>query len=277
MSGVPSPEDRDSAARRAVRGAAKPFVGYFDHRFQDLHDHLDKLPFDQLDAVLRQELAQTRTDVAADTDTIAELSFTLERFADLFTARMEQLAGHLARLSGPAGAEHGSKVMELPFAFATAADLEREARVATIRDDDGSLSTGLAALGLQVTAVDPDGAVTHPDVVVVEERVDDWVGPAQPLDAVFALTRATRSLDDSRPGREEIACFHKWIRPTGLLVLAVHVAAEDGARAEDLDRLLTDWDVEREAHFERDGRGAWRRIARPPTTGLTVLRATPHA
>ena len=277
MSGVPSSDDRDSAAKRAVRGAAKPFVGYFDRRFQDVHDHLDRLPVDQLEAVLRQELAQTRTDVAADTDTIAELSFTLERFADLFTARMEQLAGHLARVPGQAAAEHGSKVVELPFAFATAADLEREARVATIRDDDESLSTGLAALGLQVTAVDPEGALAHPDVVVVDERVDDWVGPAQPLDAVFALTSARRPVADARPSRELLACLHKWIGPTGLLVLAVPVDSEHGGGAESIDDLLTDWDVEREAHFEQDRRGAWRRIAGAPASGLTVLRATPHA
>jgi hypothetical protein len=272
------PEDRRSAAKRALRGAAGPFVGYFDRRFQDVHDHLDRLPFDRLEAVLRQELKDARAEVAADTDTIAELSFTLERFADLFTGRMEHLAAQLARLPADRGLERGSEVVELPFAFAAAADLERGATVATIRDDGGFLSTGLAALGLRVTAVDSGGAATHPDVTVVDDRTYDWVGPAQPLDAVFALTSTASPPDaDPRPGRELLDAFHKWIRPTGLLVLAVRFDSGSGARSESLGDLLTDWDVEREAHFEQDGQGAWRRAAEAPATGVTVVRAAPRA
>ena len=271
------PEGGRAAAKRALRGAASPFIGYFDRRFQDVHEHVDRLPFDRLEAVLRQELKEARAEVAADTDTIAELSFTLERFADLFTARMEQLAAQLGRLPRDRGVEHSSKTVELPFAFAAAADLERGARVATIRDDDGAISTGLAALGLHVTAVDPGDADVHPDVLVVDERVDDWVGPVQPLDAVFALTSSAPTEADRRPTREMLAGFHKWIRPTGLLVLAVPLDAEHRVRAGSLDDLLTDWDVEREAHFEQDARGAWRRTAEAAATGVTVLRAAPHA
>ena len=88
--------ERRSGARRAALNAARPLVGYFDHRFQDLHDHLDRLRVgSHLDACLDQISAlsrQTREEVAADADTIAELAFTLERFADLFTARMDEIA-----------------------------------------------------------------------------------------------------------------------------------------------------------------------------------------
>ena len=271
------PEDRPSAARRALLGAASPFVGYFDRRFQDVHDHLDRLPLDRLEAVLRQELKEAHAEVAADTDTITELSFTLERFADLFTARMEQLADQLARQPGNSSVIPSAKIVELPFAFAAAADLERGATVATIRDDDGALSAGLAALGLRVTAVDPGGAA-HPDVTGRGRATDNWAGPAQPLDAVFALTSTTPVLDaEVRPGRETLAGFHKWIRPTGLLVLAVQLDSEHGVRPEHLDDLLAEWDVERQAHFALDARGAWRRVAEAPATGVTVLRAAPNA
>jgi hypothetical protein len=272
------PEGGRAAAKRALRNAASPFVGYFDRRFQDLHDHVDRLPFDRLEAVLRQELKDARVDVAADTDTIAELSFTLERFADLFTARMEQLAGQLARVPRHSGEERTAKAVELPFAFAAAGDLERGAAVATVGDADGALSIGLAALGLRVTAVDAGGAATHPDVVVVDQRVEDWAGPAQPIDAVFALTSTNPLADAERgPTREMLPAFHKWIRPTGLLVLAVPLDAETGAGQGNLDDLLADWDVEREAYFERDARGVWRRTAEAPATGVTVLRAAPRA
>jgi hypothetical protein len=82
---------------------------------------------------------------------------------------------------------------------------------------------------------------------------------------------------DSRPGREMLAAFHKWIRPTGLLVLAVRFDAGSVAPLETLADLLTDWDVEREAHFAQDGQGAWRRADEAPATGVTVVRAAPRA
>jgi hypothetical protein len=268
---------RRSPAKRALLGAATPFIGYFDRRFQDMHEHLDELPaLDRLEAILRQELSQTRADVAADTDTIAELSFTLERFADLFTARMEQLASQFAGIARGGGAEHGSSIAELPFAFAAAADLERGAAVATI-SDDGRLSIGLAALGLHVTMLDPTASVTHPDVAVVDERVDDWAGPGEPVDALFALTPPARLPDADAPTRETLDRFHKWLRPTGLLVLAIRLDPDQGNPREYLDDLLADWDVEREAHFEQDGGGAWRCTAEVPATGVAVLRAAPRA
>jgi hypothetical protein len=266
-----------AAAKRALRNAASPLVGYFDRRFQDVHDHVERLPFDRLEAILHQELKDARAEVAADTDTIAELSFTLERFADLFTARMEQLAGQFARVQRTGTSEHDAMAVELPFAFAAAADLERGATVATIGDSDGSLSIGLAALGLQVTAVDPGGSAAHPDVAIVDERVDDWIGPAQPLEAVFALSSTNPPPGSDRlQARDTLAAFQKWIRPTGLLVIAFPLDDVGGTRAGNLEELLADWDVEWEAHFEQDQKGAWRRVDERPARGVAVLRAT-HA
>lgn len=278
MEGQQPPAGRRSAAKRALLGAASPVIGYFDRRFQDVHEHLDdKSQFDRLADDLREELSRTRADVAADTDTIVELSFTLERFADLFTTRMEELADHIAVAARYDGRELGSNIVELPFAFAAAADIERGAAVATIADD-GRLSIGLAALGLQVTAIDPSATITHPDVAAVDERVDDWVGPAEPFAAVFALTPRSAPLHGApRPAREAIERFRKWLRPTGLLVLAVRLDPDDGVRSEDLQGLLADWDVEREALFAEDAGGAWRRAADVPTSGVAVVRAAPRA
>ena len=165
----------DSAAKRAIRGAARPFLAYFNRRFEGVHEHLDQHPeLDRLESVMHgrfehllRELRDTRTDVAADTDTIAELAFTLERFADLFTVRMEEIAAQIGNTSRTA-LPLDSSIVELPFAFAAAAALERGATVATI-GDDGRLSTGLSALGLQVTAVDPAANVVQPEIAVVRE------------------------------------------------------------------------------------------------------------
>ena len=276
---VQQPEGRPSAARRAVLGAAGPLVGYFDRRFQDVHEHIDRgqPAFDRLAAELRHELSQTRTDVAADTDTIAELAFTLERFADLFTARMEELAGHFSAVARGGSTEVDSSIVELPFAFASAAALERGASVATI-GDDGRLSIGLAALGLRVTALEPVAGIAHPDVAVVDEPIADWAGPGEPFDAVIALTAAFGPPDPTASiARETLDLLPKWLSPTGLLVLAIPLDADHGIGAEQLDQLLADWDVERDAHFERDSGGAWRRRADAADTSVSLIRATPRA
>jgi hypothetical protein len=272
------PTGRRSAAKRALRSAASPFIGYFDRRFQDLHEHLEDQPqLDRLADDLREELSRTRADVAADTDTIVELSFTLERFADLFTTRMEELAARIAATAQYGGHELGSTIVEVPFAFAAAADIERGAAVATI-GDDGRLSIGLAALGLHVTAIEPSGTIAHPDVATLDERIDDWGGPGEPFAVVFALSSSSApSHAEGRPPREALERFRKWLRPTGLLVLAVRLDPDDGVAREDLEGLLTDWDVEREVFFEGDAGGAWRRATEVPTSGVAVVRAAPRA
>lgn len=269
-------ERRRSATERALRGAASPVLGYFDRRFQDLHDHLDdRAALEQLAAALRRELSQTRADVAADTDTIAELAFTLERFADLFTMRMEELARQLGP-SGTAGADLDTGLVELPFAFAAAAGLERGASAATI-GDDGRLSIGLAALGLEVTALEPTARIVHPDVSVVTARFDEWAGTTEPLDAVFALAGDPRSsASDRRATREKLDHLRKALQPAGVLVLGVRVGAEAGSGGEDLDDLLADWEVERSERYAQDAGGAWRRSDAASRPGILVVRATPR-
>ena len=272
---VQQPERRRSTARRAFLGAASPLVGYFDRRFQDLHDHIDNQPaLDRLADDLRNELSRTRTDVATDTDTIAELAFTLERFADLFTARMEDLAAQFSAARVGLGDE-GSSIVELPFAFAAVADLERGASVAAI-GDRGPLAIGLAALGLHVTALETIGAIAHPDVATVEDPLDTWAGPGEPYDAAILLTPAVTDydIDDARAKLDRV---DKWLRPTGLVVLAVRFDAERGLARSQIDELFSDWNVEREAYFEPDSAGAWRRSSDEAIAGVALVRAAPRA
>jgi hypothetical protein len=275
---VQRPEGRRSAARRALLGAASPLVGYFDRRFQELHEHIDHQPaLDQLAEQVRHELSRTRTDVAADTDTIAELAFTLERFADLFTARMEELAGHFTAAARAGGTDFDSSIVELPFAFAAAAGLERGANVAAI-GDDGRLAVGLSALGLRVTAMEPAAGIAHPDIAIVDEPVGDWVGPSEPFDGVFVLSPVSdRSNDRAGATQAIVERVQKWLRPTGLLAVAVLLDADEAAAGDLLDQLLADWDVERDAYFEHDSGGAWRRVDEVPEVGLALVRAAPRA
>ena len=267
------------SSKRALRGVVRPVVGYFDNRFQDLHNHLDAQPaLERLTSAmherfdhLRTDLQQTRQDVASDADTIAELAFTLERFADLFTARMEELAAAFR----PAEPTAATAVVELPFAFAAAGTLEAGAAVATL-DGDARLLAGLAALGLQVTALGRTARdQRHPDVVVVDETIDTWAGPGAPLDAVFLLSTPEGA------GRAEIDRCHKLLAPGGFLVAAVPLEA--GAAADQLEARFGDWRVERRDVFAPIGGtgGTWRRepadVAQAAPGAIALVRAAPRA
>jgi hypothetical protein len=288
-SGAP---ERRSGAKRAGLNLARPFVDYFDHRFQDLHEHLDRLRVgSDLDARLEQVSAvsrQTREDVAADADTIAELAFTLERFADLFTARMDEVAETItSALSG--GAASGSRIVELPFAYATASRLPVGARVATLDSADTQLPITLASLGLRVTAVGaPQPTITHPNVVAVEEPVERWTGPSEPFDAIFAMSTVAGLGLDRDPvedlDRPMVDLFHKWLRPDGMLVLAVpygewsvtrHTRTYDDAH---LDELLSGWQIDERRVIERVDERIWMAVElpeakRPMRAGVALVRA----
>lgn len=288
-----APEPR-SGAKRAAVGVARPLVGYFDRRFQDLHDHLDRLPpppdptarLDEVVALMRQ----TREDVAGDADTIAELAFTLERFSDLFTARMEEIVETMFTALGPGGASIDAHVVELPFAYAAADALPAGAGVATFGGDDGPLPLALASLGLRVTAFAAGLPAGHPNLTVVEQPVDQWSGPAEPLDAIFALSAvAGLGLERDEPvddlDRQVVDRFRKWLRPEGQIVLTVPFGEWSvGRRSRTYDEghlaeLLTDWRIEARRTVERIDDHVWRVVEpddTPSRAGMALVRATPR-
>ena len=291
--GVPRAPEPRSGAKRAARDLARPLVGYFDHRFQDLHEHLDRLQLaNDLSARLEQVNAisrQTREEVAADADTIAELAFTLERFADLFTARMDEIVATMFEAS-LGGGSLDSHIVELPFAYAAAETLPTRAEVATLTADGGPLPIALASLGMRVSALAAAGLPTrHPNLTVMEESVERW-SPAHPLHAIFALSVVAglgfdgdKAVDDL--DRQVVDLFRKWLRPDGLLVLSVPFGEWSvGRRARTYDErhlaeLLADWDIRDRRTLERIDDHVWRLVepgGAPSSAGMALVRATPR-
>jgi hypothetical protein len=290
-----APERRSGGAKRAALSAARPLVGYFDKRFQDLHDHLDRqqLAID-LNARLDQVVAlsrQTREEVAADADTIAELAFTLERFADLFTARMEDIVETMSSL-GAGGSALDAHVVELPFAYTVADVLPARAHVATLSADGGPLPLALASLGMRVVALAAaDAPSGHPNLTVLEEPVEGWSGPSEPLHAIFALSSvASLGLGRDDPiddlDRQVVDLFRKWLRPDGVLVLTVPFGEWSvGRRARTYDErhlatLLADWEIDDRRVIERLDDHVWRRVEPgdvASSSGMALVRATPRS
>lgn len=270
-----------AAAKGALRRVGKPFTRYFDHRFRDLHEHLDSQPALQQFAAatherfdhLRRDLQQTREEVANDADTIAELAFTLERFADHFTARMEELAAAFRPDERPSD----TSVIELPFAYAAAGSLDAGVTVATIGGDT-ALPRGLAALGLRVTAIRGNSRLSqHPDVVVVDEDADRWKGPVEPLHGFFALSDAWTASSTPTPALLDLC--RKWLRPDGFVVLAFPSEAIPAGLH--LRELLADWVLERQEVFAPTADGVWRRQGshadQSALPSLVMVKAVPPA
>ena len=69
--------------RPAVSAALRPVLDYFDHRFQDLHDHID------------DRIQKVEARVATEVETISELTLGMQRFVDT-SVRQVGGAGHRA-------------------------------------------------------------------------------------------------------------------------------------------------------------------------------------
>jgi hypothetical protein len=71
------PSDEQDRSRRSPRALVAPLLGYFDHRFDDVHQRLARLE-QGLDDV-RAELAALRRSAELDAETVIELHHATER------------------------------------------------------------------------------------------------------------------------------------------------------------------------------------------------------
>ena len=86
--------------RRVAGAPARPFVRYFNRRFEDVHGHLDN-ETEFVNTRLVETVATTRAlqeRIATDVQVISELTVGLERLADRFAERVDTLLEALERL-----------------------------------------------------------------------------------------------------------------------------------------------------------------------------------
>ena len=240
---------------------AKPLVGYFDRRFQDMHDRLDQ----RIDALAAK--------VSTEVECVSEMTLGMQRFVDLCERRVDDTLAAVADLvatfedrnaANAAAPRPDPSLLEIPFAVAGLADAAFAGRVVLAgQGGTSNLALLLAYLGHSVTVVGADLPVTHPEVTTVSTPVADWEGPAEPVDAILALPLDPADLDQ----------FKQWLAPKGQLVLSASV----GHQA--LDELLSDWDVV-ERRFYRWVDARWEPQTESSSgegTSLLLLRAAPRA
>ncbi len=79
-----------SRAKQALRAIGGPLVVYSDRRFSGVHEHLDDR-IDRLGVEMGDRFDQLHVMLASETEILSELSLSLQRFAELFVDRVEEL------------------------------------------------------------------------------------------------------------------------------------------------------------------------------------------
>jgi hypothetical protein len=146
----------------------------------------------------------------------------------------------------------------------------------------------MASLGYQVTALDVrQYRFEHPNLTAVTEPIEEWSGPTEPFDAVFAISTVARlglgahgPRSTQRLDQVAMDLFRKWLRPDGHLVLTVPygiAGTNDVQRTYDhegLDELLTGWDVRQRLVFEQIDAYTWvPSTGEPSRRGVALVRA----
>lgn len=275
-----------AAVRRVAKVPGYPLTRYFNRRFADLHLHLDN-ESDRIATAVGGRVdesvtaAQALQDwVASDVETVAELTLTMQRFADRFGDRVDELLVAVRRLLDAAGdatrydpSADPARMVAVPLAYAAAARLGPGGRVLLLENDDPALALSLASLGLVVTVVGGGtGAAAHPNVTAVGGDAADWEGPAEPFDLAVWLLPGTPDAEARRTGALDLV--RKWLALGGELVLA-------GRPTGDLPTWeRVDWETLERRDFAALVPPTWEphpAEVPPGTPAVTVLRLSPRA
>lgn len=95
------------SGKRVARASVSPFTRYFNRRFADLHGHIEN-ETRALTARVDEALAATlalQERVATDLEVVSELTISLERFAERFGARIDEVVEALEHAIAKAGDE----------------------------------------------------------------------------------------------------------------------------------------------------------------------------
>lgn len=190
------------------------------------------------------------------------------------------------------------RLIEVPYAMGVASGLSRGAHVLDVGSVESTFALSLASLGYDTIALDfRPYPFTHRKLEVVTAKVEEWDGPARPLDAVFSISTIEHlgvgayGEDPSAATLDRLAVerFKRWLRPGGVFVLTAPYGVwgvdelERTYDAEHLDRLLEGWEVTDRRFGRRTSETSWEVLDEEPDPsswpagggGVVLLTARP--
>lgn len=281
-----------SALKTAARTAAWPVRRYLDARFKALEQLIqaDMDAANEATTLLGQQLNELVG--------LAEQPSGLyvKRIADGTVADLDEASAYLIdRATGYSGfaAERGlwfnppvvvkhrpgdvvvsavsERIAELPYVFRALAGIPPGSRLLDVGATESTVSLSLAALGYQVTALDPRAyPLTHPGLRAVVANVEDWQDE-EPFAGVICLSAIEHigleayGLAEGQE-RADLAAMRRMrelTAPGGLLVLTTRfgeAGEDDFQRTYDragLDELLQGWDVDDLTVLHRQDATTW--------------------
>ncbi len=265
-----------------VRWTAILVGDHVDDRARDVHDHLERVE-DRL-AGLHEKLAALRVEelLARGPGSLPELGEEVGRFLN-WAEGHEGYAAQAGLWFNPpvaldyrpgavAARQVNERIVEQPFVFAALAGLTPPARVLDVGGSESTVGLSLAALGHDVTVVDPRGyPLAHPRLTAAACRLDQLDPALAGFDAAVALSALEHfglgGYGEAPGGRLDLAALEtlrtRLLRSGGLLALTVPFGAprvDEFERVYDrpgLDALLAGWEVvEARAAWQLD-RSTW--------------------
>jgi hypothetical protein len=281
--------------KRLLRPSAWPARAFFDPRFARLQDHVLAGISDLEHRVIKPEMQTALEFITLQGRAIDQLTQRVEELAHLpadkaaeifIDAPLDVVGEGCAGLLDYAASHRGfdaqaslwfnpplslshhpgtvtvgtvnERVVEVPYTVSKVCALPVGSAVLDFGAMESTLSFSLASLGYQVTALDlMPYPLDHPNVTVVAEQVEGWVGPERPFDAIVSLSTLEHvglggyGGQRARPDHDSTVLerMRGWLRTGGLLVLTAPFGKntiDDLQRTYDdaaLDALLKRWTV----------------------------------
>jgi SAM-dependent methyltransferase len=265
-----------------VRWTASLVADRLDDRVGALQRHIEQaeVRLEDQGRGLHEKLAALRVDelLARGPGTTAELTDELGRFLNWAEGHQGYAAQAELWFNPPVALDYrpgrveprqiSERIVEPPFVFAALARLDPPARVLDVGGSESTVALSLAALGHDVTVVDPRGyPIAHPRLRAAACRLDELDPDLTGFDAAVALSAiehfglgAYDAAGAGGGGRLDLAALDELrrhrLRPGGILALTVPFGeprVDDFERVYDaagLSELLAGWRVDR-------ARAAW--------------------